>query len=472
MSMNCMDVESEINMIESMISELPVAIKARGLYKSYRKHVSTTARLMDFANFVIRGRRSPRFFESSHVLRDIDLTVVKGRSLGIIGQNGSGKSTLLKMVASIISPTSGTLQVNGRVASIIELGAGFNPEDTGLQNINNYLTMYDIPSTAFPKKTEQIVEFSGLGDKVVAPVKTYSSGMVVRLAFAIIAHLDADILLVDEALAVGDAVFSQKCIRFIKAFKQRGTILFVSHDLNALQSFCDEVIWLHDGVVRVRGPARPVCEAYLEFTLSADYPDLARQHVTAVQEQQPTLSPVSALVPNAPVTIVEVSPDPDLSRGFGGTKVGVVDVTLRSATGEKRSLLNGGETVELAIRVQTNTEVMAPIIGFLVKNNRGVEIFGENTLHDLQSGPLHFESGAQYEAVFRFGFPVLPSGDYTVSVAVADGDFYQHQQLVWRHDVLVLRVASERFRYGLFGLSDTTVTVHRDELASARKVAG
>lgn len=470
--MNCMNVESEISMTESVTSELPVAIEARGLYKSYRKHFSTTARLMDFANFVIRGRRSPRFFETSHVLRDIDLTVYKGRSLGIIGQNGCGKSTLLKVLASILNPTGGSLQVNGRVASIIELGAGFSPEDTGLQNINSYLTMYGIPAPVFQEKIGQIVEFSGLGEKVAAPVKSYSSGMVVRLAFAIIAHLDAEILLVDEALAVGDAVFSQKCIRFIKAFKQRGTILIVSHDLNALQTFCDEVIWLHDGVIRARGQARPVCEAYLEFTLSADYPDLARQHVSAAQEQQTTLSPVSALVPDAPVTTVEVSPEPDLSRGFGGSKVSVVDVALRSVTGMQRSLLNGGETVELVIRVQANTEVMAPIIGFLVKNDRGVEVFGENTLHDLQSGPLHFESGTQYEAVFRFSFPILPSGDYTVSVAVADGDFYQHQQLVWRHDVLVLRMASERFRYGLFGLSDTTVTVHRDELASARKVAG
>lgn len=469
MLMNCMNVKSEISMTGSVTSELPVAIEARGLYKSYRKHYSAAARLMDFSNYVLRGRRSPRFFETSHVLRDIELTVHKGRSLGIIGQNGCGKSTLLKMVASIINPTSGTLQVNGRVASIIELGAGFNPEDTGLQNINSYLTMYGIPSAVFPEKIRQVIEFSGLADKVAAPVKTYSSGMVVRLAFAIIAHLDADILLVDEALAVGDAVFSQKCIRFIKAFKQRGTILFVSHDLNALQSFCDEVIWLQGGVIRARGRARPVCEAYLEFTLSADYPDLARQQATAAPELSPALAPVIEMAPEDPAATVEISSELDLARGFGGSQVGVVDVALRSATREKRSLVNGGETVELVIRVQANAEVTAPIIGFLVKNNRGVEIFGENTLNDLQSGPLHFEPGAQYEAVFRFTFPVLPSGDYTVSVAVADGDFFQHQQLVWRHDVLVLRVASERFRYGLIGLSATNVSVYRDEMTPAKE---
>lgn len=457
-------------MTESVTSELPVAIKAHGLSKSYRRYYGNASRLMDFVNYLLRGRRSSRFFENSRVLSDIELIVRKGRSLGIIGENGSGKSTLLKMVASIINPTSGNLEVSGRVASIIELGAGFNPEDTGLENINNYFIMYGIPSAAFPEKIQQIIEFSGLGNKITAPVKSYSSGMVVRLAFAIIAHLDADILLVDEALAVGDAVFSQKCIRFIKAFKERGTILFVSHDLNALQSFCDEVIWLHEGVVRARGPARVVCEAYLEFTLSADYPELARKHAVKAPELQPALARIAELEPDGPVATVEISAEPDLSRGFGGSKAEVLDVVLQSVSGATRNLLNGGETVELIIRVQANVEVASPIVGFLVKNPRGVEIFGENTLHDLQSGPLHFEPGAQYETVFRFTFPVLPSGDYTVSVAVADGDFYQHQQLVWRHDVLVLRVVSERFRYGLIGLNGTTVSVHRDEPVHRDKI--
>ncbi|PYE85239.1 ABC transporter ATP-binding protein [Phyllobacterium leguminum] len=451
-------------MNDHAIYQLPVAVEARNLGKSYRKHKSSVARIMDFANYLLRGRRSSRFFETSHVLRDIELAVREGRSLGIIGQNGCGKSTLLKMVASIISPTSGTLKVNGRVASIIELGAGFNFEDTGLQNIYSYLTMYAIPSAAIQEKVRQIIEFSGLGEKISAPVKSYSSGMVVRLAFAIIAHLDADILLVDEALAVGDAVFSQKCMRFIQTFKQHGTILFVSHDLNALQAICDEVIWLHDGVIRARGPARPVCDAYLEFTLSADYPDLVPQGHALPQKLPSSLTTIAEMTLDAPTARVEISPEPDLSRGFGGSKAEIVDVALRSITGKEIGVLKGGETVELAIRAQVKVEVSSPIFGFIVKNSRGVEIFAENTLHDLQNGPLYFEAGVQYEAVFRFSFPILPSGDYTVTAAVGEGDFYQHKQLIWRHDVLVLRVASERFRYGLIGLNDTRVSVYRHEM--------
>lgn len=448
-------------MNDSVGVALPIAIEACGLGKSYRRHYGSAARLVDFINYLLRGRRSPRFFDTSHVLRDIELTIPKGRSLGIIGQNGSGKSTLLKMVASIISPTSGTLQVNGRVACIIELGAGFNPEDTGLQNIISYLTMYGIASDVFPEKIEQIIEFSGLGEKVAGPVKSYSSGMVVRLAFAIIAHLDADILLVDEALAVGDAVFSQKCIKFIQSFKQCGTILFVSHDLNALQSFCDEVIWLHDGAIRARGAARQVCEAYLEFTLSADYPQLAKKLSGNLKESRGGRMLVAELKPENPSAIVEISPEPDLTKGFGGGQAEILDVFLCKPDGQQRSTLNGGELVELHVRSLAKTDIASPIIGFLVKDPRGVEIFGENTLHDLTSAPRYFEAGEEYQTIFRFVFPLLPSGDYTLTVTVADGDFYQHKQLVWRSDVLVLRVAAERFRYGLIGVKDTTVTVFK-----------
>jgi len=450
-------------MTDSSNFDQPIAVEAHKLCKSYRKHKSTVARLMDFVNYFLRGKRSPRFFEVSHVLRDINITVRKGESLGIIGQNGCGKSTLLKMVASIISPTAGELRVEGRVASIIELGAGFNPEDTGLQNIGSYLTMYDIPSEAYAEKIEQIIEFSGLGAKVEAPVKSYSSGMVVRLAFAIIAHLDADILLVDEALAVGDAVFSQKCIRFIKAFKQHGTILFVSHDLNALQSFCDEVIWIQDGGIHARGSARSVCEAYLEHTVSADYPELSEKLLSSSRrngdDEQISLVRMANLEPTSPSSSVAISPEPDLSQGFGGGKAEILDVYLSTSENQPRKVISGGETVELNVALLAKAEIPSPIIGFLVKNSRGVEIFGENTLHDESCRSWHFKENTEYHATFSFNFPLLPSGDYTLTVTIADGDFYEHQQLVWRSDILVLRVVAERFRYGLLGVEGTTITV-------------
>lgn len=336
-----------------------VAIEARNLTKFYRRYHSNSARVLDFASFLLRGRHAGRFFESAYVLNGIDLTVRRGQSLGIIGQNGCGKSTLLKMIASLINPSSGQIAVHGRVASIIELGAGFNSEDNGLNNINSYLTIHGIPSTAFPDKIKAIVEFSGLGEKIGDPVKSYSSGMVVRLAFAIIAHLDADILLVDEALAVGDAVFAQKCMRFIKAFKARGTILFVSHDLNALQDLCDEVIWLHGGIIRLQGAPKRVCEEYLAFTLSEDYPDML-----GTSASKGTAELVARAELLKPVSDAKISSDPDFSRGFGGHRVDILDVTFASRGSERRKLLSDGEHLVLSVRLVAKDDIAHPIVGF------------------------------------------------------------------------------------------------------------
>jgi lipopolysaccharide transport system ATP-binding protein len=437
-----------------------VAIDATNLTKFYRRHHGNWARVLDFASFLLRGRHAGRLFENAYVLNNIDLTVRKGCSLGIIGQNGCGKSTLLKMVASLINPSSGKITVHGRVASIIELGAGFNPEDSGLDNINSYLTIHGVPSAAFPDKIRAIIEFSGLGEKISDPVKSYSSGMVVRLAFAIIAHLDADILLVDEALAVGDAVFAQKCMRFIKAFKARGTILFVSHDLNALQNLCDEVIWLHGGVIREQGDPKKVCEEYLAFTLAEDYPDMPGSGERNADKGVEELVAQGALL--KPTSAAQISSDPDFSRGFGGHRVDILDVAFASSNGERRKLLSDGEPLALSVRLIAKDDIAHPIVGFLVKNSRGVEIFGENTLHISEKEPFKFGCGQRYRVEFRFQLPILPSGDYTVSVAVADGDFHQHQQLVWRHDVLIMRISSARFRYGVLGLSASTITLHEE----------
>ncbi|MCK1534627.1 MULTISPECIES: Wzt carbohydrate-binding domain-containing protein [unclassified Bradyrhizobium] len=442
-----------------------VAVHARSLAKYYHNHKSRAARILDFANFLVRGRRSLRFFKTTYVLRNINLDLKVGTTFGILGQNGSGKSTLLKVIAGILSANDGDLKVNGRVASIIELGAGFNPEDTGLENIRSYLTIYGIPGNLFAGKIEQIITFSGLGAKIRDSVKTYSSGMTVRLAFAIIAHLDADILLVDEALAVGDAVFAQKCMRFIKEFKARGTILLVSHDLNTLQNLCDEAIWLHEGEIKAYGNAKSVCEQYLEFTLAEDYPELPADKLssTAISSdlvcQHRVEVAVAQASPELPSSSFQIDDRTDLQNGFGGHSIQILDVAVQSEDGGKRRLFSDGENMTLSVLVRALKQVQEPIVGFLVKNSRGVEIFGENTLHVSEYNRFHFAEDRTYRVAFRFKLPVLPSGDYTISVAVAEGDFHVHQQLIWRHDVLVIRVSSERFRYGFVGLDNSDIEI-------------
>lgn len=190
--------------------------------------------------------------------------VQKGETIGIIGRNGSGKSTLLQIICGTLTPSGGRVAINGRVAALLELGAGFNPEFTGRENVYMNAALLGLSKAQIEERLDAIFAFADIGGFVDQPVKTYSSGMYVRLAFAVIAHVDADVLVIDEALAVGDAFFTQKCMRFLRAFMERGTVLFVSHDTNAVVNLCTRVVWLDKGRVREIGPAKDVCDSYLE----------------------------------------------------------------------------------------------------------------------------------------------------------------------------------------------------------------
>ena len=196
---------------------------------------------------------------------DISFDVRTGETVGIIGRNGSGKSTLLQILCGTLVPTAGAVSTRGRIAAMLELGAGFDPEFTGRENVLLNAELLGLTPRQIESRYASICEFADIGDFIEHPVKTYSSGMQVRLAFAVMAHVDADILVIDEALAVGDALFTQKCMRFLRAFKQRGTLLFVTHDTTAVLSLCDRTIWLDRGRIQMDGTSKEVCEAYLQF---------------------------------------------------------------------------------------------------------------------------------------------------------------------------------------------------------------
>jgi len=201
-------------------------------------------------------RGGGKYYKEFWAVRDINLQVKKGQTVGIIGPNGSGKSTLLQMLCGTINPTYGSAEISGRVAALLELGAGFNPEFTGIENVRMAASLYGLSQNEILAKQEKIKEFAGIGEHIYQPVKTYSSGMFVRLAFSVIAHVDADILIIDEALAVGDALFTQKCMRYLNDFKKNGTLLFVSHDLAAVKNMCQNAIWLESGRMKECGDAK------------------------------------------------------------------------------------------------------------------------------------------------------------------------------------------------------------------------
>jgi ABC-type polysaccharide/polyol phosphate transport system ATPase subunit len=239
-----------------------VVIRVDNLGKCYRIYDTPKDRLKQA---LWRGRR--QYYREFWALRDVSFEVKRGETLGIIGRNGSGKSTLLQMICGTLTPTDGTVQTHGRVAALLELGSGFNPEFTGRENVAINARLLGLSEKEVDEKFEQIVEFSEIGQFIDQPVKTYSSGMFVRLAFAIASHSDPDILIVDEALSVGDFAFQNKCITRIKQLREKGmTLIFVSHDLSTLQLICDRAIWIHEGRLKAAGDPIQACQDYYAFT--------------------------------------------------------------------------------------------------------------------------------------------------------------------------------------------------------------
>ena len=233
-------------------------IEAREIGKCYHIYERPQDRLKQM---LWRGRR--RFYREFWALREVSFTVRRGETVGVIGRNGSGKSTLLKMLCGTLTPTTGTLAVRGRVAALLELGTGFNPEFTGRENVYLNAAILGLDDAEIEHYLPEILAFADIGEFIDQPVKTYSSGMAVRLAFAVAAHVRADILVIDEALAVGDVFFVQKCMRFLRKFQEQGTLFFVSHDTGAVINLCDRVLWLDRGQLHEAGPAKEVCEHYL-----------------------------------------------------------------------------------------------------------------------------------------------------------------------------------------------------------------
>ena len=243
-----------------------IAIRVQGLSKCYQIYTNPADRLKQFIFPRIKrllGRPSAPYYREFWALNDVSFEVKRGETVGIIGRNGSGKSTLLQIICGTLTPTSGTVQTYGRVAALLELGSGFNPEFTGRENVYLNAAVLGLSKEEVDARFDQIVAFADIGQFIEQPVNTYSSGMMLRLAFAVVAHVDADILIIDEALSVGDAFFTQKCMRFLRNFMKNGTILFVSHDTGAVVNLCSEAILLGGGQVIAAGTAKQVTEVYL-----------------------------------------------------------------------------------------------------------------------------------------------------------------------------------------------------------------
>lgn len=417
------------------MSEAP-AIRVAHLSKAYALYPTPQHRLRQLlqppAARLLRRlglpARERRYYSEHWALRDLSFEVPRGETLAVIGRNGAGKSTLLQLLCGTLTPTAGELRVSGRVAALLELGSGFNPEYTGRENALMNAAVLGLPREEAARRLPDILAFADIGAFVDQPVKAYSSGMAMRLAFAVIAHVDADVLIVDEALAVGDAYFQQKCLRWLRDFQARGTVLFCGHDMGAVLGLCQRALWLDQGRTRRLGPAKEVVEAYLAAT-SAEAMGLAPPG--APDGPAPASAPAAEAPGWQPVAA---------GQEFGSGDARITHLRLLDAAGYSPGVWRGGEEAVLEMRIAPRREVAFPIAGLTLKDRLGQPVFGTNTgvrLHGERLAPGR-------EALLRLGFrlPELASGRYVASVAFASGSPAQHVQHHWADDALELTVAN------------------------------
>jgi len=374
-------------------------IRASHLCKRFRLYHSPSDRLKEII------LRRP-YHHVHQALEDISFEVRDGEALGVIGHNGAGKSTLLKLLTGVLLPDSGSFETHGRITGLLELGTGFNMELTGQQNIGINGLLLGMPPEDIEARRAAIIAFSELGCFIDEPLKTYSSGMVMRLAFAIAIHADPQCFVVDEALSVGDAHFQQKCMRRIREFREQGgAMIFVSHDLNAVKMLCDKVLVLDHGKVAAYGDPEDAVNAYNRI-------------IARMDEKQ----------------------DPQPQTGYGTRRAEIAQASIRGAQSGGETLASG-EDAEIHVLIRAHESVQNLALGFMIRDRFGQDIHGTNTF--LHGTPLDLEAGREYPALWRLPMNIAP-GKYTLTLALHLGPDHTQECLHWEDNILRFEVAGIR----------------------------
>jgi ABC-type polysaccharide/polyol phosphate transport system ATPase subunit len=405
----------------------PIAVQFRGVSKSYPVYRSPADRLKELATFN-RLRRHTDFW----ALRDVSFEVARGETFCIIGENGSGKSTLLQLVARILHPSEGEAIVNGRVAALLELGSGFNPEFSGRDNVYLNASILGLTQRQIEGRYKEIENFAEIGDFINQPVKTYSSGMAVRLAFSVAIHVDPEILLVDEALSVGDIYFRQRCMRKVHELRSRGvTILFVSHAIGDVKAIGDRTMWLDSGHIREIGATDEVIAKYLAAMTSKD-----AAYVGATVPASATAT-TNGHTPGAPPEVVTTIPNVDHRHGDGRAEV--IGITVLDSFGAAVRLLEPSGHIIVRISVRANEYLALPNVGFILRNHLGIDFAGTNTAREGHMlAPLH--AGEVRTVDFHIDLPYLYPSHFSFSPAVADGTLEAYKMCDWIDNALTLQM--------------------------------
>lgn len=431
-------------------------IEVHGIGKTYFEFGTPVGRLANVFGMHDGDRHA---IEKHRILQDVSFNVMPGEAVGIIGRNGAGKSTLLRIVCGTMEPTTGSVTVRGRLAALLELGAGFDPEFSGRENIFLNAALMGMSRSQVESRFNDILEFADIGDYIDQPVKTYSSGMFVRLAFAVIANCDADILVIDEALAVGDVFFTQKCMRFIREFvSSGGTLLFVSHDTSSVLSLCSRAVMLTSGATRVPvvGSADEVCKDYL----SRVYEDESRLALVKAQRNSRNDPDKSSEIriyrgTDLPPATVYAAPFSTGTNSFGLKGATITSVDFLDPAGEIQFAFESNSEVLLQVSISVHTDIIHPAVGFILKDRLGQYVITEGTDARLRQHDVQWLSGSEVKTCFSFTFPNLMAGDYTLDVAVAEGIGHDHVQHHWIHDAIKLEVLGGPAVHGILSPNDT-----------------
>lgn len=411
-----------------------IAVSVKDVKKSFKVFFDKGQSLKERLLFKNRSRHETRV-----VLSSLSLTVKKGEAVGLVGRNGSGKSTLLKLMTRIMYPDSGSIEMKGRISSLIELGAGFHPDMSGRENIYTNAAIFGLTKREIDGRLKAIIDFSELNEFIDNPVRTYSSGMYMRLAFSVAINVNADILLIDEILAVGDASFQAKCFNKLREIKAQGTtIIIVSHSLGQIEQICDRSVWIESGVIREIGKPRDIHPQYLDFMSKKQYEQVQPVEIRSAdvrngsEEPQPSQRDENEQKP-AQWNEDEKRPE-NQSKRYGSFEVRITEVIMRNSGGSEAYDFKCGEAVTIEIKYKSNKKVGDVAAGVGIFRNDGLNCYGTNTDIDRLENITADGFGA---VIFEIKSLLLLSGEYLLDIALhrSDGFSYDYYKEACRFNV-------------------------------------